>query len=262
MIKSEQNHRKQFKNLINLPEIVDSLRQHEVVRGWGRLNMRLVLSSTVGPGDTERASALRPPEGAPNWRSSQPLLWGPQLEVVPAASAGSITGGRPSRLRGAHHWRSSQPLLRGSCLVGAPAASARSMTGGRTSRCGGVRHDLKARRFQVAPRSWGSACSRRPLAAAANLCGSRKQAGLSAAEADSEVVTAESSEEGVSLSFASASRRSNMVAHSLMAVEADRRSRDPSATNSRAAKEEKPAHEMARNARYRRSCDTTLTVVW
>ena len=83
-----------------------------------------------------------------------------------------------------------------------------------------------------------------------------------AAEADSEVVTAESSEEGVSLSFASASRRSNMVAHSLMAVEADRRSRDPSATNSRAAKEEKPAHEMARNARYRRSCDTTLTVVW
>ena len=59
---------------------------------------------------------------------------------------------------------------------------------------------------------------------------------------------------GASFSFASASRRSSMVAHSLMAVEADRRSRDPSATNSRAAREEKPAHEMARNARYRRSC--------
>ena len=70
--------------------------------------------------------------------------------------------------------------------MGAPAASAGSMTGGRTSRCGGVRHDLKARRFQVAPRSWGSACSRRPLAAPANPCGSKKQAGLSAAEADSE----------------------------------------------------------------------------
>jgi hypothetical protein len=66
---------------------------------------------------------------------------------------------------------------------------------------------------------------------------------------------------GASFSFASASRRSSMVAHSLMAVEADRRSRDPSATNSRAAREEKPAHEMARNARYRRSCDTTFTVV-
>jgi hypothetical protein len=66
---------------------------------------------------------------------------------------------------------------------------------------------------------------------------------------------------GASFSFASASRRSSMVAHSLMAVEADRRSRDPSATNSRAAREEKPAHDMARNARYRRSCDTTFTVV-
>jgi len=40
------------------------------------------------------------------------------------------------------------------------------------------------------------------------------------------------------------------VSDSLMAVVADIRSRVPSAMNSRAASEEKPAHDTARKARY------------
>ena len=58
--------------------------------------------------------------------------------------------------------------------------------------------------------------------------------------------------------FSPALCRSSMVAHSFMAVAANRRL-VPRATKSLAAREEKPAHDTARNARYILSCLTTLT---